>query len=217
VALIPSNLVLESGLHVDDIPTSYLDIDIFDETGGNAQIHNVYDDVSVVLYNPNGEASAATLTGTIQNNHNVHAAFTWEESPFDGPGIWSLRLTFTADDGTVAQAEPLRFVVELVDGWLTLEQTRQRWPDAPLDLTYLYSILRSAKIQCIDYAPMLDVLDPIPANYVQAQLMQARGIYTSFISNQNDNIDGQFPVRVFPMDWNIKALLRPKSGKPRVG
>jgi hypothetical protein len=217
MSLIPVCVALDGGIHVGDIPTSYLDIDVFDETGGNALIHSVYDAVTIDLFQPNGEASTAELTGTIQNNHNVHAAFDWETSPFDGPGIWELRLTFTTTEGTITAAEPLRFVVELIDGWLTIEQTRQRWADAPLDLTYLYSILRSAKIQCVAYAPALALDEPVPTNYLQAQLMQTRAIYTAFIANQNDNIDGQFPVRVFPMDWNIKALLRPKTGIPRVG
>jgi hypothetical protein len=216
MALIPNSTELEAGLHVDDIPKSYLDIDFFDESGGNAQIHGIYTSVTVTLWKPDGTQSDATLTGAIQNNHNVHVSHTWTESPFDGPGIWLMRFRFSAT-GTTIESEPLRFVVELDDGWLSLEQTRQRWPDAPLELTYLYGILKSAKIQCIDYAPALALADPVPANYLQAQLMQSRAIFTSFIANQNDNIDGQFPVRVFPMDWNVKALLRPKTGMPRVG
>lgn len=216
MALIPNCDQLESGLHVGDIPLSYFDVDFFDEAGGNAQIHGIYTAVTATLYKPDGTASTQTMTATIQSNHSVHVAHTWTTSPFDSPGIWQIRFTFTAT-GTTIKSEPLRFVVELEDGWLTLEQTRQRWPDAPLELTYLYGILRSAKIQCIDYAPALGLTDPVPANYLQAQLMQTRAIYTSFIANQNDNIDGQFPVRVFPMDWNVKALLRPKTGMPRVG
>lgn len=216
MALIPNSTELEAGLHVDDIPKSYFDVDFFDESGGNALIHGIYTSVTVTLWKPDGTESDATLTGAIQNNHNVHVSHTWTESPFDGPGIWLMRFRFAAT-GTTIESEPLRFVVELDDGWLSLEQTRQRWPDAPLELTYLYGILKSAKIQCIDYAPALGLADPVPANYLQAQLMQARAIFTSFIANQNDNIDGQFPVRVFPMDWNVKALLRPKTGMPRVG
>jgi hypothetical protein len=55
----------------------------------------------------------------------------------------------------------------------------------------------------------------VPNNYKQAQLMQVRAVYMSFISNQNDSVgvDG-YQVRTFPLDWNIKALLRPKSGRP---
>jgi hypothetical protein len=216
MALIPNSAELDAGLHTGDIPKSYLDVDFFDESGGNALIHSIYTAVTVRLYKPDGTLSSATLTGAIQNNHNVHVSHSWTTSPFDAPGVWQMRFIFTATGTTIA-SEPLRFVVELEDGWLSLEQTRQRWPDAPLELTYLYGILKSAKIQCIDYAPALGLSDPVPANYLQAQLMQARAIYTSFIANQNDNVDGQFPVRVFPMDWNVKALLRPKTGMPRVG
>lgn len=216
MSLLPTNATLDAGLKVYDLPESPLVVTFYDEAGGTAELDGVYDSVTVTLWEPNGDESEATLTATIEPNSDVHVDFTWPESPLDGPGIWQLRFTFeTANTST--QSEPLRFVVELEDGWLTLEQTRQRWPDAPLDLTYLWNILKSAKIQCIDYAPALGIGDPVPANYLQAQLMQARAIFTSFIANQNDNIDGQFPVRVFPMDWNVKALLRPKTGLPKVG
>lgn len=52
-----------------------------------------------------------------------------------------------------------------------------------------------------------------PVNYKQAQLLQARGIWQSTMANVRDQSGpDQFPVTVFPMDWTVKALLRPKRG-----
>lgn len=48
--------------------------------------------------------------------------------------------------------------------------------------------------------------------------MQARALYRAGVAGSGENIgeDG-FTVTVHPMDWTVKALLRPPSGIPVVG
>jgi hypothetical protein len=51
----------------------------------------------------------------------------------------------------------------------------------------------------------------VPVTYVQAQLLQARAIFQSVIANQQDSVGVEgFQVRVFPLDFTIRAMLRPK-------
>jgi hypothetical protein len=151
-----------------------------------------------------------TLTTTVADGHGVHVAWP-TTSKLATAGTYTLRFRFTESDGTIITAEPLRFVVEQVNGWLTLEMARSQWSDAPLDDVFLAQILDAAKTQCIAYAPVLAVDAVVPVNYLHAQLMQARALYQSVVANQQDNIgvDG-FQVRVFPLDFTIRALLRPK-------
>ena len=117
-------------------------------------------------------------------------------------------------------------------GWLTSGQVGQvarYWPGAAdLDLDELGALLASAAIQCDAYAPQVTetaLVDGVettveaaaPDNYLHAQVLQARALYRSTMAGFGDQIgvDGQ-AVQVFPMDWTVKLLLRPK-GRPRVG
>lgn len=99
--------------------------------------------------------------------------------------------------------------------WVTLETARGLWPDAPVDDDILTQYLTSAQIQCAEFAPALPDGAEIPESYVLANVMQARAIYRSLRTGNSDQMgaDG-FAVTVYPLDWNIRALLRPKRGKP---
>lgn len=105
-------------------------------------------------------------------------------------------------------------------GWLTdvdSVEIEQFWPDAPLeDAGTLVGMLASAQVQCEAFAPDLGDVE-IPANYKHAQVLQARALYRAGMAGVDNRIgmDGQ-AVTVFPMDWTVKALLRPKRGKPWV-
>ena len=120
----------------------------------------------------------------------------------------------------------------MTTGWLHagLIGTVQRyWPGAAdIDLAELDALLASAAIQCDAYAPQVTentLVDGVettveaaaPDNYLHAQVLQARALYRSTMAGSGDQIgvDGQ-AVQVFPMDWTVKLLLRPK-GRPRVG
>lgn len=130
----------------------------------------------------------------------------------DQPGILSISMTLI--DGAARTAcEPVRIVVEdPEDGWLTLDQTRLEWVDAPGEDVTLYSLLHSARVACEEFAPVVDV---VPEHYRRAQLLQAIGVWNSSRATSADRLGaGEFSVTVFPLDWNVKQLLRPKAGLP---
>jgi hypothetical protein len=98
------------------------------------------------------------------------------------------------------------------------------WPDCPSDPGVADTLLIAAQRQCEEYAPALPLdedgiyINPVPENYQLALVMQARALWQSMVSDTQDGIgEGGFRVTVFPMDWTVKALLRPKRGVPVVG
>ena len=109
-------------------------------------------------------------------------------------------------------------------GWVNTLLDLDEWLDAPGEPA-LSRYLGAAYGQCLDFLPHLPVTDPItlvvtdepvvpapvPAGYVLAQIMQARALYRSALVGSGDGIgaDGM-SVTVFPMDWTVKNLLRPR-------
>ena len=206
MAILP---VIDLGaLWIGDVPASPTHIDFVDETGNTVHVHE-YTSHTVMMYSPSNTL-VHTFTSVI---HAQHVDMTWpEETILTAEGIYTLIIKFFDADGVTIQAEPYKIVAQKRASWLSLEQARGQWADAPLDDVFLYQILDSAKTQCIEYAPALAANAVIPANYLQAQVMQARALYQSVIANQNDNIGVEgFTVRVFPLDFTIRALLRPKK------
>jgi hypothetical protein len=195
-------------MFVGDRPDTPSTIFFHDELG-NPAATNHFNTLATTLYSPAG-VSLGTLTTTVHDGHGVHIAWG-TTSLFTVPGVYSLRCKFTVTNDQLVTAEPLQIVIQAIDGWLTLEMARAQWADAPLDDVFLAQILDAAKLQCIAYAPALAAGAVVPVNYLHAQLMQARALYQSVIANQQDNVgvDG-FQVRVFPLDFTIRALLRPK-------
>jgi hypothetical protein len=205
LAILP---VIELGsLWVGDVPQSPTRADFTDEVGNVVQISG-FDSWEAYMLSPEGEV-LGTLTG---EDHGNHLEFTWLETTIlETPGIYKIIITFFDPLGVEIQCEPFQFVVQEIDGWLTLEQTRSQWSDAPLDDVFLRQILDTAKAQCVAYAPILALGAQVPVTYVQAQLLQARAIFQSVIANQQDSVGVEgFQVRVFPLDFTIRAMLRPK-------
>ena len=205
MAILP---VIELGsLWVGDVPQSPTRADFIDETGNTVQISE-FDSWEAYMLSPVGEV-LGTLTG---EDHGNHLEFTWYETTIlEIPGVYKIIVTFFDPLGVEIQAEPFSFVVQEIDGWLTLETARAQWGDAPLDDVFLHQILDTAKAQCVAYAPALLLGAQVPVTYVQAQLLQARAIYQSVIANQQDSVGVEgFQVRVFPLDFTIRAMLRPK-------
>lgn len=117
----------------------------------------------------------------------------------------------------------------MTTGWLHagLIGTVQRyWPGAAdIDSAELDALLASAAIQCDAYAPKItytvtnedgttETFEGYATdNYLHGQVLQARALYRSTMAGSGDQIglDGQ-AVTVFPMDWTVKNLLRPKRG-----
>lgn len=101
-------------------------------------------------------------------------------------------------------------------GWLTsVEELQAYWPDAPYAEDFdVFGLLTSARIQCEEYAPALGEDDVVPESWRLAQAMHARALYRSTLAGGNDQIGAEgYTVTVFPMDWTVKNLLRPKRGK----
>lgn len=193
---------------VGDVPDSPMVVAFHDETG-NPALTNHFTTLQTNVYNPLGD-DYGVLTTVVHDGHEI--SLTWPTlTKFNMAGIFTLRFHFVHDGHDIVTPEPLQFVVEDVDGWLSLEQARQLWADAPLDDVFLYTLLQTAKDQCVAYAPVLAPNAQVPLRYTQAQLTQARALYQSTIANQNDNVGLEnFTVRVFPLDFTIRAMLRPK-------
>ncbi len=110
--------------------------------------------------------------------------------------------------------------------WHTVESARDQWPDAPSDYgddgdDTLTTLLAVAQDAVIAYAPAVaDPLTDIPDGYRHAQLMQARNVWNaSKASAGGGDIDGgQYGISAgFPLDWQVRQLIRPKHGRPWIG
>lgn len=104
--------------------------------------------------------------------------------------------------------------------WHTTDSAKLQWRDAP-GTTDLAELLVAARHQCEAFAPVVKP-DPevVPEEYRIAHLMQARAIWqaqNTATSDAGDYEVGGQTVRVYPMDWQVKQLLRPASGVPGLG
>lgn len=104
------------------------------------------------------------------------------------------------------------------DGWATVAQARAQEPQfAKMPDEEVTALLQAAYEQCVAFAPPVEVVDgvgEVPASYIKAQIMQANALRRSNRVGTNDQVGSDFPVTVFPMDWTVKALLRPAQGIP---
>lgn len=103
--------------------------------------------------------------------------------------------------------------------WASAEQARAIWPDAPTGTPaeddLLARLLAAAEEVCQAYAPVLPATDPVPARYQEAVIQQARAIWSNFERDGDVlGFDGEFTVRVRPLEPSVKLLLRPQTGKP---
>lgn len=62
------------------------------------------------------------------------------------------------------------------------------------------------------------VEDDIPDGWRIAQLLQARNIWNSGKATPTGDFDGgQYSLTTFPLDWQVRQLIRPKRGVPVIG
>lgn len=112
-------------------------------------------------------------------------------------------------------------------GWLTNDEVRDLWEDAPADEELLNMLNDSAITQLTAYAPILlpktsedglTYYPSVPQNYRLAQLMQVRNLFNAGrVAPSGDFGSGEFTFTPFPLTWQVQALLRPKRGRPLVG
>lgn len=113
----------------------------------------------------------------------------------------------------------------MADSWLTESDVVNNnpilvnlWPgclDHEPDALTLY--LDAARVQCQAYLSngTDEWEDPaeIPANWILAQVQQARALSMSALAQGRDALGGYGEtVTIFPMDWQVKNLLRPARG-----
>lgn len=103
--------------------------------------------------------------------------------------------------------------------WVTPEDVRDGWADAPMDDERLELLIAAAHVQVLEYAPELPAGTTPPANYLLAERLQTRalgGVAESSSDVEGFSPDG-FAVRRRPLTADVKALLRPKRAVPRLG
>jgi hypothetical protein len=205
----------------EDVP-GVVDLAYLDTDSDTAVDWDLFTALDAALVTPAG--TVVTLPDPVPGGTVV--SIDLDPSPFDIRGLYQLTIRgitdMAPDPDTVVLTEPAYVVVEGADGWLTLEWARMLWPDArTIPDVSLWLVLESARIACTAYAPALPVPEVgaeavIPANYVQAQVAQARAIWNLMQTSPQSDLIGydQTAVRVYPLDYNIRQLLRPKSGKP---
>lgn len=107
------------------------------------------------------------------------------------------------------------------DGWITSPDDPRLgvlWSGAIDHGDDLEFPLYIARIQCERFAPALAPDAIVPENYVAAQILQTRALVRSGIAGSGDQSnDYGETVTLFPMDWTVKNLLRPKRGVPYFG
>lgn len=109
-------------------------------------------------------------------------------------------------------------------GWLTytegedVAELRAYWSNVDeVDPADIAVHLAAAREQCEAFAPQLGDGGEVPEAWRLAQGMQARALYRSGVVGSGDSYGAEgFTVTVFPMDWTVKNLLRPKRGVPVV-
>lgn len=203
--------------YVGDIPAD----DIVIEPARNGEVLDLTPftaaSTTAVLKNFEGETIAATFSKAFTDGDVV---LGWPAtSVLAEAGLHSITVTL---NGTgVKERLPLVYiVVQDDDGWQTVDSARDDWPGAAqIDERRLWQLLELAKQQVLEYAPELEADAAIPLNYREGQLMQARNLYNAALidSGSGELGGGEFTIRPFPLDWQVKQVLRPKSAVPKVG
>lgn len=97
--------------------------------------------------------------------------------------------------------------------WHTPESAREQWLEAPdeSDDPILAELLEVAREAVVAYAPELDDPLAVPTSYRLAQLMQARSVWNAQRTGTEAVGPDGFAIRVYPLDKNIRQLLRPRQ------
>lgn len=108
--------------------------------------------------------------------------------------------------------------------WYSLEEAREAWAGAPMDDYVLLGLLDASKEAVLAYAPERyspsdEDPDPdITEGIRQAHLLQARNIWNAVRVDPAGQYGTEtFQVAAFPLDWQVKQLIRPKRAIPVVG
>jgi hypothetical protein len=156
------------------------------------------------------------LTATVEDDA-VHVTFP-PESVLDVEGVHRLRITLTGPGGT-RKLPALPIVVQDEDSeWHTLDTIREEWPDAEhIGDATLWQLLGVARGDVLEYAPTLEEGAAVPDRYRLGQRVHTRNMWNATrVSPDGGMGEGEFMLRPYPLDWHVKAILRPKRGVPVV-
>lgn len=196
--------------YVDDVPENPFEI----EPPEDVELDQ-FDSAVAYFTTPSVDEIAAASADI--NDDAVLVAFE-EGAIFTEPGLWTLTVTLLSD--TASRRLPsIRLVVQDDDGWHTLDTARHNWSDAAtIEDDILWEILAVAKLEVVAYAPALAAEAPVPVNYRKGQLMQARSLWNASKVDPSSGAigDDSFAITPFPLDWQVKQVLRPKRAVPVV-
>ncbi|GAB3118408.1 hypothetical protein [Glaciibacter psychrotolerans] len=202
------------GYYVGDVPAQ----DLVIEPARNEEPIDLtpFNEIDAQLFDPAGVP--VVTPGFLGSISGETIVIEWPgSSPFDVAGIYALRLTATHTTTNVRERIPaVRLVVDVEDGWHTLDTARDDWRDAPGYDAWLYELLWSARQQVCAYAPALATGQRPPLSYLRAQIMQARNLWNAGkVDPASGGMgDDTFVLRPFPLDWMIKQVLRPQNPRP---
>ena len=111
--------------------------------------------------------------------------------------------------------------------WHTPQTVIDEWEDGDQVPHFLLpQLVVAARDAVIAYAPALPPLaegeieemrDNVPDRYRVAQLIQIRNLWNASLATGNGDLGGDtYSFTPRPLDWHVKALLRPARGRPRV-
>lgn len=174
-----------------------------------------YVGVSGILVKPNGVSLMASDRVSLEDGA-LEVDFGAGDSWFTQAGLYQLRCTLEGADGRQERLDAIQIVVHADDGWHTLPSARSEWQDAPARDERLWPLLELAKQQVLAFAPALEDGQLPPLNYRHAQLLQARNLFNAGrVDPSTGDAGGEgFSLTPFPLDWNVKQLLRPKNPRP---
>ncbi|MGV8973387.1 MAG: hypothetical protein ACOH10_13780 [Rhodoglobus sp.] len=193
---------------VDDVPVAPLVIELDTDLDLTEFV-----DVEARLIAP--DFTTSTTLVAVRTGAEVSVEFP-ETTVFTERGVYTLTLALVGLDARTS-LPPFNLVAEETDGWHTLTSARDEWADADQSDVVLFTLLEAARDAVTTYAPALDDGERMPLSWRQAQLMQARAVWNATKSGGANEIgaDGfATTFRVYPLDKNIRQLLRPNSGVP---
>jgi hypothetical protein len=175
-----------------------------------------FDTAVAGLVTPSGTLTSDPVANIIDDV--IEVTFPDDATLFDEAGIF--RLTIRLTGVGAATLPPIPLVAQpLAYAWHTLDSIRAEWPDAEAigDAT-LWEMLEVVKEQVLTFAPALAEGTPVPANYRLGQRVQVRNLWNATKVAPDGTVGSDdFVIRPFPLDWHVKAILRPKRGIPVIG
>jgi hypothetical protein len=155
------------------------------------------------------ELGTATLTGNI-------VSAQWPDYAVGPAGVWTVIVTLTKGPRRRTLEGPQLVIEEVRDGWHTLSSARRDWTDAgQLSDVQLYTHLSAARRAIVAFGTPGELSARRQDALRMAQLLQARSTWNVSKSSTGSEVEGQFgTIYIRPLDSTVRALVRPKSGKP---